>query len=147
MVNTRVLEPGIEPYVLPIQCEQVFYSEVPSKVGWSFVVRHDPRGRVVKYSLDDGNEKGSLEEEYDDEEHDEIELVDEDVQEIVESYDVADNVDEYYFDDDTMSVTDDDDNMIWPILTILTMYLMIQMMTWMNKTLTWMKKTMKYIER
>jgi len=25
MVNTRALEPGIEPYVLPIQCEQVFY--------------------------------------------------------------------------------------------------------------------------
>ena len=26
MVNTRALEQGIEPYVLPSQCEQVFYS-------------------------------------------------------------------------------------------------------------------------
>ena len=31
MVNTRELEPGIDPYVLLIQCEQVFYSEVPGK--------------------------------------------------------------------------------------------------------------------
>ena len=60
MVNTRLFEPGTEPYVLPSQCEQVFYSEVPGKVGWSFVVRHDPRGGLVKYNLDDANEEGSL---------------------------------------------------------------------------------------
>ena len=107
MVNTRLFDPGIEPYVLPSQCEQVFYSEVPGKVGWSFVVRHDPRGRPVnfvvrrnprgrpvKYNLDDGNEEDSLEEEYDDKEHDQLELADdddpiEDVQGIVESDDVA----------------------------------------------------------
>ena len=69
-------------------------------------MRHDPRGRLVKYNLDVGNEEGSLEEEYDDEEHDQIELVDnddptEDVQGIVESDDVADNADEDYSDDDT----------------------------------------------
>ena len=62
MVNTMLFEPGMDPYVLPIQCEQVFYSEVLGKVGWSFVVRHDPRGRAVKYNLDAGNEEGSLEE-------------------------------------------------------------------------------------
>ena len=45
-------------------------------------MRHDPRGRLVKYNLDDGNEEGSLEEEYDDKEHDQLELLD--------------NVDEYY---------------------------------------------------
>jgi hypothetical protein len=28
MVNTRTIESGIEIYVLPIQCEQVFYSYV-----------------------------------------------------------------------------------------------------------------------
>jgi hypothetical protein len=50
MVNTRAFEPGTEPYVLPSQCEQVFYLEVPSKVGWSYVVRYDPRGRLVKYN-------------------------------------------------------------------------------------------------
>ena len=33
MVNTRLFEPGTEPYVLPIQCEHVFYSEVPGKAG------------------------------------------------------------------------------------------------------------------
>jgi len=48
MVNTRAFEPGTEPYVLPSQCEQVFYSEVPGKAGWSYVVRYDPRGRPVK---------------------------------------------------------------------------------------------------
>ena len=89
MVNTRLFEPGTETYVLPSQCEQVFYLEVSGKVGWSFVVRHDPRGRPVKYNLDDGNEEGYLEEEYDDEEHDQLELADdddptEDVQGIVE---------------------------------------------------------------
>ena len=33
MVNTRALEPGKETYVLPSQCEQVFYSKVPGKAG------------------------------------------------------------------------------------------------------------------
>ena len=78
MVNTRLFEPGMKPYVLPSQCEQVFYSKVPGKVGWSFVMRHDPRGRTVKYNLDDGNKEGSLEEEDDDEEHDQHELGDDD---------------------------------------------------------------------
>ena len=47
-------------------------------MGWSFVVRHDPRGRPVKYNLDDGNEEGSLEEHEDDEEHDQHDLDDDD---------------------------------------------------------------------
>ena len=51
MVNIRALEPGTEPYVLPIQCEQVFYSQVPGKTGCSYIVRYDPRGRPVKYNL------------------------------------------------------------------------------------------------
>ena len=50
MVNTRSLEPGTEPYVLPSQCEQVFYLEVPSKVGWSYIVRYDPRGILSNYN-------------------------------------------------------------------------------------------------
>ena len=118
MVNTRLFEPGMDPYVLPRQCEQVFYSEVSGKVGWSFVVRHDLRGRSVKYNLDVGNEEGSLEEEDDDEEHDQHELYDdddpaEDVQELVVSDDVADNSHEDHTDDDMMNVTelDDDDDM------------------------------------
>ena len=116
MVNTRSLELGTSPYVLPSQCEQVFYSEVPGKAGWSFVVRHDPRGRSVKYNLDDANEEGSMEEGYDDAEHDQHDLGDDDdpgedvLQEIVESDDVANNADESYTDNDTMSITNDDDD-------------------------------------
>ena len=40
------------------------------------MVRHDPRGRLVKYNLDDGNEEGSLEEEDNNEENDQHELGD-----------------------------------------------------------------------
>ena len=57
MVNKRALEPGTEPYVLPSQCEQVFYSEVPGKAGWSYIVRYDPRGRLVKYNAPEEEEK------------------------------------------------------------------------------------------
>jgi hypothetical protein len=66
MVNTRSFEPGTYYYVLPSQWEQVFYSEVPGKAGWSFVVRYDPRGRPVKYNIVE--EENDLEEEYDAEE-------------------------------------------------------------------------------
>ena len=85
-------------------------------MGWSLVVRHDPRGRLVKYNLDDANEEGSLEEGYDDAEHDQHELDDDDdpaedlLQETVESDDVANNADEIYTDEDMMSITDDDDD-------------------------------------
>jgi hypothetical protein len=50
MVNTRTFELGLESYVLPNQCEQVFYCEVLGKPGWSSVVRYDLRGRPVKYN-------------------------------------------------------------------------------------------------
>ena len=48
MINTRFFEPRMKPYFLPSQCEHVFYSEVPGIAGWSFAVRHDPRGRLIK---------------------------------------------------------------------------------------------------
>ena len=52
MINTRSFEPvGDEPYVLPSQCEKVFYFGVTNKPCWSFVVRHDLRGRLVKYNV------------------------------------------------------------------------------------------------
>ena len=44
-------ELGSHHYVFPSQCEQVFYSEVPGRVGWSFVVRYDPRGRPLKHNV------------------------------------------------------------------------------------------------
>ena len=61
--NTREFEPGIEPYVLPIQCEQVFYSEMLGKVGCSYIVRYDPRGRPIKYNAP--KEEDNVEEEDD----------------------------------------------------------------------------------
>ena len=78
MVNTRLFEPQMEPYVLPSQCEHVFYLEVPGKARWSFVVRHNPRGRPVKYNLNEGNEESTMEEEDDDEDHDLHDLDDHD---------------------------------------------------------------------
>ena len=67
MVNTRALELGTEPYVLPSQCEQVFYLEVPGKVGWSYIVRYDPRGRPAKYNAekeDNVEEEGDADQEH-----------------------------------------------------------------------------------
>ena len=92
MVNTRSFEPvGDEPYVLPSQCEQVFYSEVPHKPGWSFVVRHEPRGRPIKYNA----------------------MEEEDIEEVEDDVDVAtddDDEDEDDVDVDDDDVDDDDDN-------------------------------------
>ena len=49
MIKTTMFERGHDHYVFPRQCEQVFYSNVPSERDWSFVVRYDPRGRPIKY--------------------------------------------------------------------------------------------------
>ena len=57
MVNTMALELGTKPYVLPSQREHVFYSEVPGKAGWSYIVRNDPRGRPIKYNPVEEEEK------------------------------------------------------------------------------------------
>jgi hypothetical protein len=65
MVNTRAFESGTKPYVLPSQCEKVFYSEVPGKAAWSYVVRYDPRGKLVKYNHVVENEDNNEEEDYD----------------------------------------------------------------------------------
>jgi hypothetical protein len=50
MIKTMMFERGHERYVFPSQCEQVFYSNVPGEMDWSFVVRYDPRGRPIKYT-------------------------------------------------------------------------------------------------
>ena len=67
MVNTREFELGTKPYVLPSQCKQVFYSEVPGKAVWSYVIRYDPRGRLVKYNHVDDEDNDD--EEYDDDDY------------------------------------------------------------------------------
>ena len=111
----------MDPYVLQSQCEHVFYLEVLGKAGWSFVVRHDPRGRLIKYNIEKGNKEVNLEEEDDAEEHDQHELYDHDdleeyFQELVESDDATDNAHEDYINDDMMITTDldDDDDMVNP---------------------------------
>ena len=43
VINTSRYEPNTELGVLPTQREHVFYTQVPSRVGWSFVVRFNPR--------------------------------------------------------------------------------------------------------
>ena len=45
------------------QVKQVFYSEVPGKAGWSYIIRYDPRGRPVKYNVVE--EEDNVEEEGD----------------------------------------------------------------------------------
>jgi hypothetical protein len=62
MIKTTVFEKENDHYVFPSQYEQVFYSKVPGKMDWSFVVISDPRGRLVKYTVD---EEDDIEEEYD----------------------------------------------------------------------------------
>ena len=49
MINTSLFELGTQPFVLPNQCEQVFYSQVLNKIGQSYVVRYEPRGRPAKH--------------------------------------------------------------------------------------------------
>jgi hypothetical protein len=53
MNKTMVFEKTNDRYVFPSQCEQVFYSKVPGKRDWSFFVRYDPRGRPLKYTIDE----------------------------------------------------------------------------------------------
>jgi len=109
MVNTRAFEPGTEPYVLPSQCEQVFYSEVPGKAGWSYVVRYDPRGRPVRYNQLDIDEDDPEEEDHDDEDNEQvaaINVLDEEAEELSDD-DLSDDLDDYISENDT----DDDDDM------------------------------------
>ena len=65
IVSTRIVEPSTEPSVLSSQCEHVFYSQVPIKVAWLFIVRYDPRGWPIKHNV---AEEYDIKEEYDVEE-------------------------------------------------------------------------------
>jgi hypothetical protein len=53
IIKTMVFEKSNDCYVFPSQCEQVFYSKIPGKRDWSFVVRYHPRGRPIKYIVDE----------------------------------------------------------------------------------------------
>ena len=102
MVNTRALELGTEPYVLPSQYEQVFYSEVPGKLSWSYIIRYDPRGRPIKYNHVDDEDNHEEEDDDDDLDHEKVvavDVFDEEAEEVyhwnVVYYDLIDNVDDY----------------------------------------------------
>ena len=114
MVSTGEFEPSIEPYVLPSQCEQIFYSEVPGKAGWSYVVRYDQRGRLVKYNHVDDEDNHEEEEEEDGDSNQEkvvaVDVFDEEIEEVdnpnVVDDDLIDDVDDYISKD---SIDDDVD--------------------------------------
>jgi hypothetical protein len=62
MIKTMMFERGHDCYVFPRKCEKFFYSKVPGERDWSFVVRYDPRGRPIKYTVE---EEDDIEEEDD----------------------------------------------------------------------------------
>jgi hypothetical protein len=103
MVNTRAFEPSIESYVLPSQREQVFYSEVPGKASWSYVVRYDLRGRIVKYNHvakdEDNNEEEDHDYEYQEQVAHVVNVSDEEFEEVdhpnVGDDDLIDDIDNY----------------------------------------------------
>ena len=114
MVNTRTFEPGLESYVLPSQCEQVFYCEVPGKPGWSFVVRYDPTWRPVKHHVHE--EVLDIGEEYDAEVKQDVANVSDEEPEEVEP-NMGDNVHDDDVQDDTIeSDIDDDIDMVNPLI-------------------------------
>ena len=53
IIKTTVFGGRNYHYVFLSQCEQVFYSKVPGERDWSFVVRYDPRGRPIKYIVEE----------------------------------------------------------------------------------------------
>ena len=121
MVNTRAFEPGTEPYVLPSQCEQVFYSQVRGKAGWSYVVRYDPRGRPVRYNQLDIDEDNPEEEDHNDEDNEQVAIInvlDKEVEEVdhpnVADHDLSDDLDDYISENDM----DDDGDMNEPFSNI-----------------------------
>jgi hypothetical protein len=112
MIKTTVFEKTNDRYVFPSQCEQVFYSKVPSKRDWSFVVRYDPRGRPIKYTID---EEDDIEEEDDvlELEQEEYGSTDEEDEEAEDNAPVLDDdIDEDMLENENDD--DDDDDIINP---------------------------------
>ena len=104
MVNTRALEPSTQPYVIPSQCEQVFYLEVIRKSGWSYIVRYNPRGILTKYNALE--EEDNVEEEGDayqgqlvadiDVQDEESDQEDDHPNDVVDNVVVSDDIDDEY---------------------------------------------------
>ena len=100
MVNTRSLEPRIEPCVLTSQCEHVFYLQVPGRGGWSFFIRHDPRGRTIKYNVEEYRKGIEKEDDVEDQHELDYHVPKEYGEKLVERDDVGDKVHQDDIDDD-----------------------------------------------
>jgi hypothetical protein len=112
MIKTTVFEKTNDRYVFQSQCEQVFYSNVPGRRDWSFVVRYDPRGRPIKYTI---YEEDDIEEEDDvlELEQEEYGSIDEEDEEDEDNAPVLDDdIDEDMLENDNDD--DDDDDIINP---------------------------------
>jgi hypothetical protein len=98
-----------------------FYSEVPGKVGWSYIVRYDPRGRPVKYNHVVEHEDNNEEEDHDYAYQEQVFVVDvsnEEAEEVdhpnVGDDDLIDDIDNYISKNDI----DDDVDMNEPFTNI-----------------------------
>ncbi|MCH3075630.1 DUF4216 domain-containing protein, partial [Listeria monocytogenes] len=76
MINRSFERVGDEPYVLPSQCEKVFYSKVPHKRGWTFFVRYDPRGRSINHNAMEEEDTEEVEDDVNDDEDDDVAIDD-----------------------------------------------------------------------
>ena len=122
MVDARMFELGTKTYALPSQCEQVCYSEVPGKAGWSYVVIYDPRGRLVKYNHVAKDEDKNEEEDHDYADQEQVahvvDVSDEEVEEFdypnVGDDDLIDDIDNYI----SENGVDDDVDMKEPFTNI-----------------------------
>ena len=77
MINIRLLQLGTNPYDLPSQCEQDFYSQAPSKEGWSYVIKCDTPRRHVNYIV---LEEDSIEEDQQEDAEEQVDLLDQEVE-------------------------------------------------------------------
>ena len=116
MIKTMMFERGHDHYVFPSQCEQVFYSKVPCERDWSFVVRYDPRGSLVKYTHvqkeDDIEEEDDVPDKTESKDHGSMDEEDEEDEPGVgdNAIDLDDHVDENMLENDI----DDDDYIVNP---------------------------------
>ena len=51
LIQGHLSQLEMSPMFFQANARNFFYFGVPQKLGWSFFVRHDPRGRPVKYNV------------------------------------------------------------------------------------------------
>ena len=123
MIKTMEFEGWNDHHVFPSPCEQVFYLKVLGERDWSFVVKYDPRQRIVKYTIEEEDD-AELEQEY--------QSTDKEYE--VDEPSIGDNVvlNDDVNEDMIENELDDDDDIVNPFNTILNQ-MMIHMLSWMKK--------------